>query len=420
MSRITVIPAALVQTWTKKLIKQHLLSSVWDQLSNQFSVNMPIPMQKSMPMPSAVVMKVTDEFKSGSFRTTMISLIKGGSAPTDGPNILYGKETRATMQEVGLFYNVKRFARPIGDESVEGDVAQYYKIAELTAGLITSDFVEDNDYDHQKATVEGAADNLTSASAWQNSDKGTSINAPLAVVLHPKIYCWISGALTLNVWSATDATARSNLATNVASMASTDTFNMSLVDLICDRAARFVLKLPGMQGEKEISWVCKISNNQWLQLLTSAAAGSVQDRFKYNTAEMDKVVTGYFGVYRNVLWIVDQRSPLCNLTGGNAIAFQYITNLADNRVTVVPTGTVGTFEVAMLYGNGALGMAVKEELNFIKKDSIDYSFEETMAGQKKMGVRRIDLDATDAATSARRNQSSFLVLTSTNALTMIS
>ncbi len=94
--------------------------------------------------------------------------------------------------------------------------------------------------------------------------------------------------------------------------------------------------------------------------------------------------------------------------------FQYITPQGDNRVPVVPTGSVGTGEIAMLYGNGALGMAVKEELNFENKLSEDYGFEQSLCGVKKQGVRRIDLDQTDAATSARVNETSFLVITASS------
>lgn len=419
MARITVIPAALVQSWVKKIIPQQLLSSNWGQFSNQFTANTPIPMQSERPIASAVVMKITDDFKNGSYRTTMITLIKGGVTPIGGPNPAFGRETKATMQEVGLFYNVIRVPRVVGDESVEGDVAQYYKIAEQTAGLIAADFVEDRDYAHQRSTVEGADVYLTDTSFWQNSEKGSSINAPLSTVLHPNIYAWISGAFTKNTWSATDATARTNLATLLNTGTTTDTFNMKLLDIICDRAARYIAKLPGMQSEKEVNWVLKVSNNQWLQLMTDSAAGSLQDRLKYTDTEISKVVTGYIGVYRNVMVVVDQRSPIANVTGSTTLgAFEYITAQSDDRVYVLPTGTVGTWEIAMLYGNGAIGIAQKAPLDYVKQESLDYGFESSLCGVMKEGIRRVDVDATDAATAARRNFTSFLVMTATNALTL--
>ncbi len=418
MARIAVIPAAQVQSWMKKIVPQQLLASVWGQFSNQFTANVPIPKQSEKPMPSAVVMKVTDDFKNGSFRTTMITLVKNGVTPIVGPNVAAGNETRASMQEAGLFYNVERIPRVVGDESVEGDVGEYYKLAEQTAGLIASDMVEADDYHHQRATVEGADVRLTDASYWQNSEKGSNINAPLSAVLHPNIWGWVNGALTKNVWSATNATATASLATGVlAGMDTDDTFNMKLLDLICAYATKYVARLPGMQGEKEVGWVLKVSQGQWLQLMTDSAAGSVQDRLKYTDTEISKVVSGYIGVYRNVMIVSDSRSPLFNLTGGNLSAAQYITSAADNRVPVLPTGTVGTFEIAMLYGNGALGMAVKSPLDYVKQDSQDYGFESALCGVRKEGIRRMDYDATDAATAARRNFTSFLIVTSTNALT---
>jgi histone H3/H4 len=419
MARIAVIPAAQVQAWMMKITPQFLLSSVWAQFSNQYNANMPIPKQGPNVMPGAIVMKITDDFKNGSFRTTMITLIKGGITPIVGPNVAAGNEARATMQECGLFYNVERIPRVVGDESVEGDVGQYFKLAEQTAGQIAADMVQANDYHHQRATVEGADVRLTDASYWQNSEKGSSINAPLSAVLHPNIYCWVNASLTLNTWSATDATARTNLGTLVATMDLSDTFNMALLDRICYQSTKIVARLPGMQGEKEVGWVLKISNAQWLQLMLDSAAGSLQDRLKYTDTEISKVVTGYIGVYRNVMIVADQLSPLINLSTGQPL-FQYATSAADNRVPVLPgasSSTTGTFEIAMLYGNGALGMAVKSPLDYVKQDSMDYAFESSICGVRKEGIRRADWDATDAATSARRNFSSILFVTATNSTT---
>lgn len=419
MARIAVIPAAQVQSWMKKIVPQQLLSSVWGQFSNQFTANVPIPKQSERPLPTAIVMKMTDDFKNGSYRTTMITLLKGGVTPIVGPNVAAGNEYRATMQEAGLFYNVERIPRVVGDESVEGDIGEYYKLAEQTAGLIASDMVEADDYHHQRSTVEGADVRLTDANFWQNSEKGSSINAPLSAVLHPNIWGWVNGALVKNTWSATNLTATTNLGTNIlANMHTTDTFNMALLDLICAYAAKNIARLPGMQGETEVGWVLKISQGQWLQLMTDSAAGSVQDRLKFTDNEIAKVVTGYMGVYRNVMVVADMRSPLFNLTSATLSAAQYITSQSDARIPVLPTGTVGTFEIAMLYGNGALGMAVKSPLDYVKQDSQDYGFESGLCGVRKEGIRRLDFDATDAATSARRNFTSFLIVTATNALTL--
>ena len=151
-------------------------------------------------------------------------------------------------------------------------------------------------------------------------------------------------------------------------------------------------------------------------MITSSSGGSVQDRFKYTDTEISKVVTGYMGVYRNVMVVVDQLSPLFNMTGGNLTTVQYATSALDQRVPIIPTGTVGTFEIAMLYGNGALGMAVKSPLDYVKQDSQDYAFESSLCGVRKEGIVRMDFDATDAATSARRNFTSILFVTATNSL----
>lgn len=415
MARTNIIPAARVQAWRKKLIPQHLTASVWDQFSNQFTANIPIPKQSEKPIPSAVVMKVTDDFKNGAFRTTMISLRQGSVTVVGGPNPAAGRENRNTMLEVGIFYNVQRIPQIMTDQSVEGDVGEFYRIAEQAAGMVTTGFVKEYDYDHQRASVEGADIFLTDPAYWQDSEKGSNIDNPLSVVLHPNTYIWINGALVLNTWSATNATAMSNLEVQIALLDSADTFSIQLLDAIQFIASNKINSLPGMQGQAEILWVLKMSQVQWYQMMTSSAAGSVIDRFKYTDTTIGKVVTGYMGVYKNMMVVVDARAPLVNLDTA-AVAFQYITpqTVSQTLTRVVPNGTVGTGEIAMLYGNGALGQAIKEELNFENKLSEDYGFEQSLCGVVKRGVRRVDLDATDAATAARVNESSFLVITASS------
>ena len=410
MARTNIIPAARVQAWRKKLIPQQLLASVWGQFSNQFSANIPIPKQSERPMPSAVVMKVTDDFRNGSYRTTMVSLRQGAVTVVGGPNPAAGRENRNSMLEVGLFYNVRRIPQIMTDESVEGDVGEFYRIAEQAAGMVTTGFVKQEDYDHQRATVQGADIFLTDSAYWQNSEKGSNIDNPLDVCLHPNIFLSLAGSLVKNTWSPTYATAMTALEDAFDGMISTDTFTITTLDQCQYVASNSISALPGMQGEREVLCVLKISQNQWFQLVASAAAGSMIDRFKYTDSQVLKVVTGFMGVYKNMMVVVDARAPIINLAS-NVVDFQYITPQGDNRVRVVPNGTVGTGEIAMLYGNGALGMAMKEELNFENKLSEDYGFEQSLCGVQKQGIRRIDLDATDAPTAARVNETSFLVIT---------
>jgi len=305
---------------------------------------------------------------------------------------------------------VRRIPQIMTDESVEGDVGEFYRIAEQAAGMVTTGFVKQEDYDHQRATVQGADIFLTDSAYWQNSEKGSNIDNPLDVCLHPNIFLSLAGSLVKNTWSPTYATAMTALEDAFDGMISTDTFTITTLDQCQYVASNSISALPGMQGEREVLWVLKISQNQWFQLVASAAAGSMIDRFKYTDSQVLKVVTGFMGVYKNMMVVVDARAPIINLAS-NVVDFQYITPQGDNRVRVVPNGTVGTGEIAMLYGNGALGMAMKEELNFENKLSEDYGFEQSLCGVQKQGIRRIDLDATDAPTAARVNETSFLVIT---------
>lgn len=416
MAAISIITAAQKQAWLSKLIPEFKLASLWSNISNTYAVSTPVPGQKDMPIPNAVVMRVTDEFRSGSYKTTALTVLKGNNTPVIGPNIAAGNEAHATLNEVALFWNVRRLGRLVTDRSVEGRIGEYFKLADQVSAQLNMDNVEDTDYNHQRAIIDGADIGLTSASYWQSSDRGSTINAPLSAVLHPNIYAFKTGVLVKNTWSATDATARTNLGTLLSGMAVTDIASLTFVDYIADFVSRNISPIPGgVQGTREVKWVCILSNLQWRQIMFSSAAGGVQDRFKYTNSSIDKVIEGFQGVYRNVLWLVDNRSPLFDVVSAGAATVQYITSSGDSRVPVVLSGTTGTFEIARLLGNYALGMAVAGEERFIEKVSQDYEFDRSLLLEQSYGIRRTDRDTTDAATSARTNITSALFVTATNA-----
>lgn len=409
-----VIAAARVTTWKKKFVKQLILASLFGQMSNQYAEAMTLPKANENPLPSAVVMKVTDDFNNGAYKCTIPAARVTSTTVVRGPNPAAGRENRAKLAQVGAYWQVKRIPYAVQDESVEGNILKFYKWADQTAGFITTDFVKDDDFDHQRATLQGADVSLVDASYWQNSEKGSSINAPLADTLHPNFYAWVGGKLKKNVWSETYDTAVSNLETVLDDMSISDTFNMKLVDAIQRKAGRTVAPLGGFQGNNAIKWVLKISDVQWGQLMEDSAGGSVQDRFKYTETGFEKLHSGDMGIYRGMLVVTDQRSPLAKIET-SSVTFQYITADGDDRAPVATNAVsnTGTVELAVLYGNGALVQGVKSEVEFKQQWSQDYGFEEGLCGVVKRAVRRCDIDTDETATSGRVNESSFVVATAT-------
>lgn len=417
MAHVNIVAPGRVQSWIRKTIKQKLLSSTWDQLSNRYEYNTPTPKSGENKVPTAVIHKVTDDLKLGQYAVTLLAIRKTGAAVIGGANSAEGKESKPTTKIVSVFFTNQRVPKSLPDMSVMGGMSEFYGIAEATIDMVGDDFVEQTDYDSQRAMVAGCDEFLDSTSAWQDSEYGSEIDAPMGTVLHPNTYWWnADSGLTKNTWNATYATAVTSLATAVdaaTAMDSADGFTTKTADAIHLKAARLIVPLGGMGGNNEVKWVLKISDAQWYDWTTDTTASvGWRDLMKYTEGGFDRLFNGYVGVYKNMMVIVDQRSPLFNISSATVGAFQYITPLSDGRTRVAKADNTGTCEVAMLMGRGALGMADVMEMDLVRK-SRDYEFVKSICGHRKRGTIRMDLDSTVAATSARVNESSFLVLTST-------
>lgn len=417
MAVVNVVAPGRVQSWIRKTVKQKLLSSTWDQLSNRYEYNTPTPKAGQNMVPKSVIHKVTDDLKMGQYSVTLLAIRKTGAAVIGGANSAEGKESKPTTKIVSVFFTNQRVPKSLPDMSVMGNINEFYGIAEATIDMVGDDFVEQTDYDCQRAVVDGCDEFLDAASAWQDSEYGSEIDAPMTKTLHPNTYWWnADSGLTKNTWSETYATANTNLATAIdaaAAMDSADGFTTKVADAIHLKAARTIVPVGGVGGNNEVKWVLKISDAQWYDWTTDTTASvGWRDLMKYTDGGFDRLFNGYVGVYKNMMVIVDQRSPLYNVSGSTTGAFQYITPLADNRTRVAKAADTGTCEVAMLMGRGALGMADVMEMDLVRK-SRDYEFVKSICGHRKRGTIRMDLDTTVAPTSSRINESSFLVLTST-------
>lgn len=416
MAYVNVVSPGRVQSWIRKTVKQKINASTWDQLSNRYEYSQTVPKSGMSKVPSEVVHKITDELKMGQYSVTMLAIRKTGAAVIGGSNSAEGKESKPTTKIFSAYFTNQRVPKSLPDMSVSGDMSEFYGIAQATIDMIGNDFVEQTDYDCQRSMIDGCDEFLDSAAAWQSSEYGSAINAPQTKCLHPNTYVLASGALVLNTWSATYATANTNLATATDSeTAVTDVFTTKVADLIHLKATRTIVPMGGLGGKSEVNYVLKISDAQWYDWTTDTTASvGWRDLMKYTETGMDRLFNGFVGVYKGMMVIVDQRSPLYNVTSSTVGAFQYQTPLADNRVRVLTAANTGTREVWMLMGRGALAMADVMEMDLVRK-SRDYEFVKSICGHRKRGTQRMDLDATVAPTSARVNESSMIGLTATSA-----
>lgn len=415
MSHNVIIAPGRVQSWKRKTIKQHLLSSIWDQLSNRSSYNQTVPKSKDKMIPNTVVHKVSDAFNEGTYQTTCLWVGRPQFLPIAGPNKAEGNERKLVTRTKTINYNVQRFPITLNDRSVGGDVSKFYKMAERVADVIKDLFVESTDYDHERALHEGSDQWLTESEFWEDSENGSDITTPKTVVLHPNMY---SDATSVKVvWSPTYSTAETNLQAAVDDLAATNTFDLGALDRIHLIATRTIVPLGGYSGNTEVKWILKLSDAQWNQLTADVAAGSWRDLLKYTEKGFDDMLHGHVGVYKNMLIMVSQRAPVYNLASSAGSRFQYVTSAGDNRVRAETTGAGnadGTAEIAALMGLGSLALAEIEETDYVRK-GFDYDFSTGMTGTRSRGTERMDLDngSTSTPTANRINESSFLYFTAT-------
>lgn len=409
MSSHTLISGLRVQSWRRKAIKQHLLSSVWDQMSNRVQYNDAVPNAKNKQIPTTVIHKVSDTFDEGTQTTTIPWIGKLSVLPLGGPNKAEGNESKLTTKLRRVPYNNQRVPIIINDQSVDGDLTKYYRMAEQAVDRVKDVFVETTDWCSQRAIVENADFYLTDSGQWDGAEPASQLTAPETLVLHPNQY--VDGTAAKVTYNATYATMESSLKTLLDALATTNIFDLGALDRIALLASRNVLAMDGAMNKAK--WVLKLSDAQWYQLSTETSTGW-RDMMKYSEKGYDRIIDGAQGNYKDMMILVDQRAPIWDLAATAAARVKYVTPLADNRTRVQKTNSAadGTIEMAVLMGAGTIGKAEIKDLDFTKK-GFDYDFSTGSCGSRAEGTVRMDFDTGTTPTSARINQSSFLYHTVT-------
>jgi hypothetical protein len=409
MSQHTLISGLRVQAWKRKAIKQHLLSSVWDQMSNRVQYNDAVPNAKAKMIPTTVIHKVSDEFNEGTQTTTIPWIGKLSVLPLGGPNKAEGNESKLTTKLRRVAYNNQRVPIIINDQSVDGDLTKYYRMAEQAVDRVKDVFVETTDWCSQRAILENADFYLTDSGQWDGAEPASQLTAPESLVLHPNQY--VDGTAAKVTYSATYATMEASLKTLQDALATTNIFDLAALDRIALLASRNILAMDGSMNKAK--WVLKLSDAQWYQLSTESSTGW-RDMLKNTEKGYERIIDGAQGNYKDMMILVDQRAPIWDLAATAGSRAKYITPAADNRTRVQKTNSNadGTVEIAVLMGAGTIGKAEIKELDFTKK-GFDYDFSTGSCGSRAEGTVRMDFDTGTTATSARINQSSFLYHTVT-------
>ena len=415
MSSVPVITPLQAQAWRKQMIKEVISGSVWHSLSNRVDTTSQVPNAGTRKIPDAVVQWVTDSFAKGIQKTTVPFMEKLNEMGQGGWEKLEGNEETPQMRFKPVNYNLQRKAISLKDESVEGDLTEFYNIVSQKIPLLTDYFKELGDYNMCRTIFQGADEFLTEAKYWTGS---TITSPPATVAHHPNWY--VQGTDGPVTYNATDLTYAGNIQTAVDSLTTANTFSLSSLDSMVRLADASngvkVQKLGWKSDGDAIQYVGMLSENQAQQLTTATGAGTWRELMT-NAGKRgvdNRAISGVIGNYKRTLWVVNERQALWDTTAAPATdqeRLQYY-KITDERTPVAKTGAgVGTVENAVMLGKSAIGAAKIKELDFMDK-TFDYGFSHGIAAQQSCGSERMDLVNTALSTKPL-NQSSFIYSTGT-------
>jgi len=417
MSATPIFTELQVQAWRKRMIKEVISNSLWSSLSNRVEVTQNVPNAGERKVPDAAVQWVTDSFAKGIQKTTIPFLQKLQDFGQGGWQKLEGNEETPEMRFKTINYNLQRKAVAVVDESVEGDLTEYYSIASHKVQLLTDYFSELMDYNFQRAFFDGADEFLTESEYWTGQ---TLTSAPVSKSLHPNFL--VQGAAGPVTYNATYATYEAAIQTAVNALRTTNTFTLASLDSMIYQADASngvkLQKLGWKAGDKSVQYVAILSENQIKQLTTTAGAGTWKELMTNAGARGidNRAISGVVGVYKRTLVLSDERAPMWN-TAGSAGSYLDYYKISDGRTPVAKTADgTGTVELAKMLGKGAIGAAKIKDLDFVDKD-FDYGFSHGLAAQQACGCERMDLVNTSLSTKPL-NQSSFVYATGTPSTTL--
>lgn len=423
MSATPIFTELQVQAWRKMMVREVINNVLWvSGLSNRMEVTSNVPNAGKSTLPDAVVHYVSDSFKKGVQKTTIPFLQKLQDLGQGGWQKVEGNEETPKMRFRQINYNLQRKGLTVSDESVEGDLTEYYAIASQKIQLLTDYFTELTDYNFQRALLCEADEFLTETEYWNGE---TLTTPPVSKTHHPSVL--VNGASAPVTYAASQATYGASIKTAADGITGAlNPFDLAALDSCvfqADSGANNKLqKLSWKAGSKSVNYVLKLSETQTQQLTTAAGSGTWKELMT-NAGDRgvdNRAISGITGIYKRTLILVDERAPLFDTsvtaTADPSVQYQFF-KIADGRTPAEHTGAgVGTCEIAAMLGKGAIGAAKVKDLDFVDKD-FDYGFSHGLAASQATGCERMDLKNTSISTRPL-NQSSFIYLTGTPGSTL--
>ena len=237
------------------------------------------------------------------------------------------------------------------------------------------------------------------------------------------------GGSVVATYSTVLATYETNIMTSIDALTTaSNPFSLVGLDAVINEMC---LRLIPLSWKDNVDFVLLLSDFQcrelqdststtgWSALMRAADPREYGPKSEEEGAD-NRAISGILGIYRRTLLINNGRAPLWDTSkaaNGYVGYFKPWTgggyqNAADVAITrAAKTGaTVGTCEIAIGLGKGAIGNPIVKGLSFDEQEK-DYNFNKGVCGTRMAGWVRMDFDITTPTATSIQNQTSLLYFT---------
>jgi hypothetical protein len=427
MAIATFSSALQIQSWASTMQKELIRRSPWEQMSNLTVETTEIPTKKDMKtVPDAVIIKLGGEFDEGSFQLTIPLVGKLNTIGKFGREIVDGSEEAPALKFKAVNYNVERKGISIQEMSVDGQQDRFYKIGAKGTPMLTTYFMELTDFNCHRAIVEGSSWALTETAYWTG---GSFSTPPQVRKYNPTVMK--RGGSAVAPYSTVLATYEGNIQTYIDSLTTAgNPFSLVGLDAVINEMC---LRLLPLSWKDSVDFVLLLSDFQCRELqdststtgwsaLMRAADPREYNAGKENAGDDNRAISGILGIYRRTLIINNGRSPIWDTSKAangyvgyfkpwTSGGYQNAANVVITRAAKTGAG-VGTCEIAIGLGKGAIGNPIIKQLNFEEQEK-DYNFNKGVCGGRMAGWVRMDFDIASPTSTSIQNQTSLLYFTPT-------
>jgi hypothetical protein len=427
MAIATFSSALQIQSWASTMQKELIRRSPWEQMSNLTVETTEIPTKKDMKtVPDAVIIKLGGEFDEGSFQLTIPLVGKLNTIGKFGREIVDGSEEAPALKFKAVNYNVERKGISIQEMSVDGQQDRFYKIGAKGTPMLTTYFMELTDFNCHRAIVEGASWALTETAYWTG---GSFSTPPQVRKYNPTVMK--RGGSAVATYSTVLATYEGNIQAYIDSLTTAgNPFSLVGLDAVINEMC---LRLLPLSWKDSVDFVLLLSDFQCRELqdststtgwsaLMRAADPREYNAGKENAGDDNRAISGILGIYRRTLIINNGRAPIWDTSKAangyvgyfkpwTSGGYQNAANVVITRAAKTGAG-VGTCEIAIGLGKGAIGNPIIKQLNFEEQEK-DYNFNKGVCGGRMAGWVRMDFDIASPTATSIQNQTSLLYFTPT-------